>query len=223
MSLTPMTRYYIRRLLAERAELLGLNVSATDTDSQGFADQLARLESLATTKLAEIDLIVRMHQTLSRNGQTYNSYLANLENKLFALMGLVPKNDDEVTEMTLPLQEMVSDADTHAATKALTLAEVLEQFNNVGDVAQKYLGKMIVANYWRGTRPYSSWFADFSINNEGHVLCQSYQSTRDIYLTQEQLEHLEGWLVAFINQCQRILPQFTKQLQKSGVPATVLA
>ncbi|XFA73195.1 hypothetical protein RYO59_001433 [Thermosynechococcaceae cyanobacterium Okahandja] len=218
-----MTRYYIRRLLGERADVLGLSVGDTD-DSQAFADQLARLESLATTKLAEIDLIVRMHQTLSRNGQTYNSYLANLEGKLFALMGLVPKSAEPVSEITLPLQDAAAE-DTAAtpAPKAVTLAEVLEHFNNVGNVAQKYLGKMIVANYWRGTRPYSSWFADFGVNSEGQVFCQSYQSTRDIYLSEEQLEHLDGWLTAFVNQCQRILPQFKKQLQKSGVPEKVLA
>ncbi|WJI25193.1 hypothetical protein MZ909_05790 [Thermosynechococcus sp. B0] len=219
MSLTPMTRYYIRRLLAKRAESLGLTVSGTESDSQAFADQLARLESLAATKLAEIDLIVRMHQTLSRNGQTYNSYLANLEQKLFALMGLGGQPREELTDITLPQLEETKGA----AAKALTLAEVLEHFNKIGDIAQKYLGKMIVANYWRGTRPYSSWFADFTVTNDGRVVCQSYQSTRDVFLSEEQLEHLQGWLEAFIRQCQRVLPQFTKQLQKAGVPETVLA
>ncbi|QEQ00932.1 hypothetical protein FFX45_05775 [Thermosynechococcus sp. CL-1] len=219
MSLTPMTRYYIRRLLAKRAESRGLTVSGAESDSQAFADQLARLESLAATKLAEIDLIVRMHQTLSRNGQTYNSYLANLEQKLFALMGLGGQPREELTDITLPQLEETKGA----AAKALTLAEVLEHFNKIGDIAQKYLGKMIVANYWRGTRPYSSWFADFTVTNDGRVVCQSYQSTRDVFLSEEQLEHLQGWLEAFIRQCQRVLPQFTKQLQKAGVPETVLA
>lgn len=214
-----MTRYYIRRLLAERAESLGLTVSGTESDSQAFADQLARLESLAATKLAEIDLIVRMHQTLSRNGQTYNSYLANLEQKLFALMGLGGQPREELTDITLPQLEETKGT----AAKLLTLAEVLEHFNKIGDIAQKYLGKMIVANYWRGTRPYSSWFADFTVTNDGRVVCQSYQSTRDVFLSEEQLEHLQGWLEAFIRQCQRVLPQFRKQLQKAGVPETVLA
>ncbi|QSF48639.1 hypothetical protein [Thermosynechococcus sp. TA-1] len=214
-----MTRYYIRRLLAKRAESLGLTVSGAESDSQAFADQLARLESLAATKLAEIDLIVRMHQTLSRNGQTYNSYLANLEQKLFALMGLGGQPREELTDITLPQLEETKGA----AAKVLTLAEVLEHFNKIGDIAQKYLGKMIVANYWRGTRPYSSWFADFTVTNDGRVVCQSYQSSRDVFLSEEQLEHLQGWLEAFIRQCQRVLPQFTKQLQKAGVPETVLA
>ncbi|WP_298976640.1 hypothetical protein [uncultured Thermosynechococcus sp.] len=219
MSLTPMTRYYIRRLLAERAESLGLTVSSTEDHSQAFADQLARLESLAATKLAEIDLIVRMHQTLSRNGQTYNRYLANLEQKLFAIMGLGGQVCEELTEITLPQLEETKGT----AAKVLTLAEVLEHFNKVGDIAQKYLGKMIVANYWRGTRPHSSWFADFTVTNEARVVCQSYQSTRDVFLSEEQLKHLQGWLEAFIRQCQRVLPQFTKQLQKAGVRETVLA
>lgn len=213
-----MTRYYIRRLLAERAESLGLTVKGTESDSQAFADQLARLESLAATKLAEIELIVRMHQTLSRNGQTYNRYLDNLEQKLFALMGLAGQPHEELTDITLPQLEETKGA----AAKGLTLAEVLEHFNKIGDIAQKYLGKMIVANYWRGTRPYSSWFADFTATNDGRVVCQGYQSTRDVFLSEEQLEHLQGWLEAFIRQCQRVLPQFTKQLQKAGVRETVL-
>ncbi|MFN4280354.1 hypothetical protein [Thermosynechococcus sp.] len=219
MSLTPMTRYYIRRLLAERAESLGLTVGSTESDSQAFADQLARLESLTATKLAELDLLVRMHQTLSRNGQTYNSYLATLEQKLFALMGLGGQPREELTDITLPQLEETKGT----AAKVLTLAEVLEHFNKIGDIAQKYLGKMIVANYWRGTRPYSSWFADFIVTNEGRVVCQSYQSSRDVFLSEEQLEHLQSWLEAFIRQCQRVLPQFTKQLQKAGVPERVLA
>lgn len=213
-----MTRYYIRRLLAERAESLGLTVSSTESDSQAFAHQLACLGSLSATKLAEIDLIVRMHQALSRNGQTYNRYLANLEQKLFALLGLGEQSQD-LTEITLPqLEETKS-----TAAKVLTLAEVLEHFNKVSDIAQKYLGKMIVANYWQGTRPYSSWFADFAVTHEGRVVCQSYQSARDVFLSEEQLEHLQSWLEAFIRQCQRVLPQFTKQLQKAGVRETVLA
>lgn len=214
-----MTRYYIRRLLAERAESLGLTVGSTESDSQAFADQLARLESLTATKLAELDLLVRMHQTLSRNGQTYNSYLATLEQKLFALMGLGGQPREELTDITLPQLEETKGT----AAKVLTLAEVLEHFNKIGDIAQKYLGKMIVANYWRGTRPYSSWFADFIVTNEGRVVCQSYQSSRDVFLSEEQLEHLQSWLEAFIRQCQRVLPQFTKQLQKAGVPERVLA
>ncbi|BCX13360.1 MAG: hypothetical protein KatS3mg067_2298 [Thermosynechococcus sp.] len=217
MPLTPMTRYYIRRLLAERAESLGLKVSGSD--SEAFAEQLSRLDSLAATKLAEIDLIVRMHQTLSRNGQTYNSYLVNLEQKLFALMGLAAQPQEDLSDITLPQLDSME----QPAAKVLTLAEVLEHFNKIGDIAQKYLGKMIVANYWRGTRPYSSWFADFTVTNEGRVVYRSYQSSRDIYLNREQIEHLDNWLAAFVRQCQRVLPQFTKQLQKAGVGETSLA
>lgn len=213
-----MTRYYIRRLLAERAESLGLTVSGTESDSQAFADQLARLGSLSATQLAEVNLLVRMHQTLSRNGQTYNRYLATLEQKLFALLGLREQSQD-LTEITLPQLDEIKEP----VAKAITLAAVLEHFNKVSDIAQKYLGKMIVANYWRGTRPYSSWFADFAVTHEGRVVCQPYQSTRDVFLTEEQLEHLQGWLEAFIRHCQRVLPQFTKQLQKAGVPETLLA
>ncbi len=214
-----MTRYYIRRLLAERAKSLGLTVSNAESDSQAFGDQLARLESLTATKLAELDLIVRMHQTLSRNGQTYNRYLVNLEQKLFAIMGLGGQVHEELTDITLPQLEQTKGT----AAKALTLAEVLEHFNKVSDIAQKYLGKTIVANYWRGTRPYSSWFTDFTVTNQARVVCQSYQSTRDVFLSEEQLKHLQSWLEAFIRQCQRVLPQFTKQLQKAGIPETILA
>lgn len=223
MQLSPMTRYYIRRLLSERAEDLGLLPvdASAEGDDKIFLDQLIKLESLAATKLTELDLIVRMHQALSRNGQTYNSYIANLEAKLFALMGLSVHGVD-LQDPTLPLQEMSGPLDQAGSTSHLiSLSDVLEQYNQVSQVAKKYLGELIIANYWRCTRPHSSWFADFDVTGSAEIMCQNSRSTKEIFLSLEQIQQMQDWLDGFIGQCGRILPQFKRQLEKANVAVTV--
>lgn len=222
MQLSPMTRYYIRRLLSERAEDLGLLPvdPSCEGDDKIFLDQLIKLESLAATKLTELDLIVRMHQALSRNGQTYNSYIANLEAKLFALMGLSLNSTESLQDPTLPLQEMSGPLDNASSvSQLLSLAEVLETYNQVSQVAKKYLGELIIANYWRCTRPHSSWFADFEVNGSAEIVCQNPRSTKEIFLNPEQIQQMQDWLDGFIGQCSRILPQFKRQLEKAGITA----
>ncbi|MDG2989738.1 hypothetical protein L3556_02130 [Candidatus Synechococcus calcipolaris G9] len=223
MQLSPMTRYYIRRLLSERAQELGLLPvdASTEGDDKIFLDQLIKLESLATTKLTELDLIVRMHQALSRNGQTYNSYIANLEAKLFALMGLSMGFGD-LQDPTLPLQDMSGPLDNSGSSSHLiSLADVLEQYNQVSQLAKKYLGELIIANYWRCTRPHSSWFADFEVTGSGEIICQNPRSSKEIFLSLEQIQQMQDWLNGFVSQCGRILPQFKRQLEKASISVAV--
>lgn len=219
MSLSPMTRYYIRRLLQQNAVALGITAVSLpitdDMDDSAFSEQLVRLESLSDTTLGELDLVVRLHQSLSRHGQSYKAYLHNLEAKLFSLMGLTLNSLPPLEDPTLPLY--FSSALTSQPQASISLADALETVNQVGGMAKKYLGEMITRNYWQTSRPHSSWFADYEVSPKAEILYCHHRTPQEILLTPEQLDQLQAWLNAFVRQCQQVLPQFSRMLKKSGL------
>lgn len=223
MSLSPMTRYYIRRLLQQHAVALGIapvSLPITDdTDDSAFSEQLVRLESLASSTLAELDLVVRLHQSLSRHGSSYRAYLHNLEAKLFSLMGLTLNSLPALEEPTLPLY--FSGAVTSQPQASVSLADALQIMNQVSEIAKKYLGDMMTRNYWQTSRPHSSWFADYEVSPSAEILYRHLRTPQEILLTPEQLDQLQAWLTAFVTQCQRVLPQFSRMLKKAGLEAKV--
>jgi len=223
MSLSPMTRYYIRRLLQQNAVALGISAvplpMTDDAEDSAFFEQLSRLESLGSAKLAELDLIVRLHQSLSRHGHSYRAYLQNLEAKLFALMGLTLNNAPLCEDPTLPLNLLPTAIP--APNASVSLGEALATLNRVSGVAKKYLGGLITRNYWQSSRPHSSWFVDYEVSSEAEIISRHPRDAQDILLTPEQLTQLQAWLNAFLSQCQQVLPQFNRMLQKSGIEAKV--
>ncbi|MDS3862441.1 hypothetical protein RIF25_16715 [Thermosynechococcaceae cyanobacterium BACA0444] len=223
MSLSPMTRYYIRRMLQQNAVALGITAvplpMTDDAEDSAFLDQLNRIESLTSSKLAELDLVVRLHQSLSRHGSSYHAYLHNLEAKLFSLMGLSLNSLPALEEPTLPLY--FSGTLKSLPQPSISLADALAILNQVSSVARKYLGELITRNYWHTSRPHSSWFADYEVNGAAEILYRHHRIPQEILLTPEQLNQLQAWLTAFVSQCQRVLPQFNRMLQKVGLEAKV--
>ena len=222
MPLSPLTRYYIRRLLQQNAVELGISAVSLpitdDIENSAFSEQLIRLESLSSSRLTELDLVVRLHQSLSRHGPSYQAYLHNLEAKLFSLMGLTlgfltPE------EPTLPLY--LSEIVQSPLQASISLAEALAVLNQVSDIARKYLGDLITRNYWQTSRPHSSWFADYEVSPTAEVSYPHHRPAQEILLSPEQLNQLQAWLNGFVQQCQRVLPQFNRMLQKVGLEAKV--
>ncbi len=217
-----MTRYYMRRLLQQNAVPLGLATEpipvTDDSEDSAFWDQMMRLETLATTKVVELDLLVRLHQSLSRHGISYRAYLNNLEKKLFSLMGLALNDLSSVEEPTMPLPG--PDQLSMLVQPVPTLAQALDLLNQVSLVSKQYLGGLITRNYWQSTRPHSSWFVDYDINAVAEITFRQ-RASEDLFLTPEQVGQLQIWLDAFVSQCQRVLPQFSQMLKRAGVQAKV--
>ncbi len=225
MKLSPLTRYYVRRLLQQNAVALGLATEAIpmtdDSEDSAFFDQIIRLESLASTKLSELDLLVRLHQSLSRHGFAYQAYIQNLEIKLFAVMGLTLERHSTGTGNISTTQLAGLVVLSGVNQPSVTLAEALEQLNQVSRVAKKFLGALIARNYWQSVRPYSSWFVEYEISDAAEISYGACTS-QEVFLTPEQLAQLQAWLDSFVSRCQRVLPQFTRMLEKSGVAAQIL-
>jgi hypothetical protein len=206
-----MTRYYIRRLVQDQVVNLGLAatpLTGTDTQNSRMIDEVIDLDALTPTKAAEVDLLVRLHQSFSRLGLGHRSHVQHLESKLFGLLGLVYKPE------TIPAAPELTALRPPHSQASITQAEALAYLNQVSQVAKKYLGDLIARNYWRSTRPSSNWFVDYEVSTKAELI---YRGGDHGFLKDEQLAQLQAWLNAFIHQCQRVLPKFTAMLAKSQV------
>ncbi len=213
MHLTPMTRYYIRRLVQDQAVALGLltePLSGSDSQNSAFLDQAMDLENLSVTKIAELDLLVRLHQSFSRLGLGHRAQVQHLESKLFGLLGLVYRSE-RYHAPTPP--DLTALAEEYNQAR-VTLSQTLHYLNQISQVSRKYLGDLITRNYWQLTRPHSSWFVDYELTDRAEIV---YRGSDDSLLTDEQLAQLQGWLDQFISQCQRVLPRFTQMLTKANI------
>lgn len=220
VSLTPMTRHYILRLLNQGRDIFALagqslekaagDRAACPTDNREN-DILNRLESLAPSELAAVEMIVRLHRSLSNRGEEDTHrwlQLKSLEEKLWRILGIdFPSESpqDLPREPVIPAKEQPS----------LTVAQALDHLNRVSELAQKYLGKVIVANYWRACRPSNSWFADFVVTDDGYITYHGSLAAGKTLVNLTQQQQLETWLVSFVDQCRRILPLFRHDLQKA--------
>ncbi|URR34960.1 hypothetical protein NBE99_09960 [Thermosynechococcus sp. HN-54] len=214
-----MTRHYILRLLNQGRNIFALAGQSLEKAAKDHEnDLLFRLESLAPSELAAVDIIVRLHRSLSNEGKEephQQVQLKSLEEKLWRILGMdFPSESpqDVPRAQVIPVKEQPS----------LTVAQALDHLNRVSELAQKYLGKVIVANYWRATRPSSSWLADFVVTDNGYITYHGSLVPRQVVVTANQQQQLETWLVSFVDQCRRILPLFRHDLQKAQLSGSSL-
>lgn len=214
-----MTRHYILRLLNRGSDIFALaGQSLEKAVGDRENDILNRLESLAPSELAALEMIVRLHRSLAHSGEEDDHQklqLKSLEEKLRRILGMdfLSESPQDIAQAQVrPAKEQSS----------LTVAQALNHLNRVSELAQKYLGKIIVANYWRASRPSTSWFADFVVTDDGYITYHGSLAAGKTLVNPTQQQQLEIWLVAFIDQCCRILPLFRHDLQKARLSGSSL-
>lgn len=214
-----MTRHYILRLLNRGSDIFALaGQSLEKAVGDRENDILNRLESLAPSELAALEMIVRLHRSLAHGGEEDDHQklqLKSLEEKLRRILGMdfLSESPQGVpSEPVIAVKEQPS----------LTVAQALDHLNRVSELAQKYLGKVIVANYWRASRPSTSWFADFVVTDDGYITYHGSLTAGKTVVNPTQQQQLETWLVSFVDQCRRILPFFRHDLQKARLSGSSL-
>ncbi len=98
----------------------------------------------------------------------------------------------------------------------ISLETWLNTLNTLGQAAVHYLGRAVVANYWRTTRPPADWLASFEIERSGNI-----QSDPQISLSQSisatQQADLQTWAQQFIQRCGRVIRDFPQLAQTQGL------
>ncbi|NEQ97826.1 MAG: hypothetical protein F6K30_14090 [Cyanothece sp. SIO2G6] len=98
-----------------------------------------------------------------------------------------------------------------ATVPDVSIDDFLAAINDLLHISADYLGKTMVTNYWKSSRPPLEWLGHFEINSSGHfVIADMTQMEKSKPLSQEQQQWLREWVKAFIQRCARIIRDFPK-------------
>lgn len=101
-----------------------------------------------------------------------------------------------------------------SAAQSVSVKDILAAMNALSQYTTQYLGTLVVANYWKSTRPPVDWLNHFQIERSGQMtFVVQAPSERLPTLTPEQLQCLRTWVSAFIARCSKVIRDFAKIVQ----------
>lgn len=122
------------------------------------------------------------------------------------------KPSDAKYRQVLPSAPM----DRQIASRSVNLKDVLAAINALSQLTAKYLGTLMVANYWKATRPAEAWLNHFQVERSAQLtFTVQTPSERLPRLTPEQHQCLQSWVAAFVEQCSKVMRNFTKLVQEA--------
>jgi hypothetical protein len=103
-----------------------------------------------------------------------------------------------------------------AVSSSANLKDVLMAMNQLSQYATQYLGAIVVANYWKTSRPKVDWLTQFQIDRAAQ-LSLSDGAALSAPLTTEQHQWLRDWVADFVDRCTRVIRDFPKSLRNAGL------
>lgn len=105
--------------------------------------------------------------------------------------------------------------DTEASAQGLPLEDWLTALNSLGQCAVHYLGRAVVVNYWRTSRPESDWLAKFEVERSSHIQADEELPLAHGTTVEQQLE-LQDWADRFAQRCGRVIRDFPQLAETQG-------
>lgn len=129
------------------------------------------------------------------------------------------ESTEELTEGSIAkLEEIFAPLDVpEIRAELITGNEALSVINELTAYSMNYFGPLAIGNYWRKTHAHVveeySWLKYWTVSHNGKI---NYlpEEHRDEPLTIEQIYSLQAWIQAFLMECQRVIVDFSKLLQK---------
>ncbi len=112
-----------------------------------------------------------------------------------------PKNTDSPIKLV----------STKSTISDYKLDELLIALNKLSNFTTQYLGKVVVTNYWKSSRPDSHWLAEFEIDRTGQI---SHLKQAAIACTPEQHKLIQDWVAAYIKRCKQVIRNFDQMLEQ---------
>jgi DNA-binding MarR family transcriptional regulator len=105
MKLSPVTRYFLRKLLNENAQQLGLTTQGISQHSDSLSveqvlERVFELETKTTDEARELEIIIELYRTLQSQHSPFQERLRQLELRVFALLGLQLHDFPELKQPT---------------------------------------------------------------------------------------------------------------------------
>jgi len=165
----------------------------------------------------------KVTQTNKNNETTIST--ANIANKNVQIQPSITKSQTPPTVTTTAKAETIAKAiDTNISAKSTSpsklvsaktqeykLDELLTALNKLSSFTTQYLGKVVVTNYWKSSRPDSSWLTEFEIDRSGQI---SHPKQKAIACTPEQHQEIQSWVTAYIKRCKQVIRNFDQMLEQ---------
>ncbi|CAN1213372.1 hypothetical protein TUMEXPCC7403_24415 [Tumidithrix helvetica PCC 7403] len=110
----------------------------------------------------------------------------------------------------------IKSVSTKNSTQEYKLDELIGVMNKLSRFTTDYLGKMVVANYWRSSRPTIAWLAEFEVDRNAQL---SHPRQKAIACNPEQHQQIQDWTKAFINRCCQVIRNFDVMLKQDCLDA----
>lgn len=96
-------------------------------------------------------------------------------------------------------------------TQEYKLDELLSALNKLSHFTTQYLGKVVVTNYWKSSRPDSAWLREFEVDRNGQI---SHPKQMAIACNPDQIHQLQAWVAAYIKRCKQVIRNFDQMLEQ---------
>lgn len=106
-----------------------------------------------------------------------------------------------------------------SASKKITIAQVITNFESIASITSCYLGGMITAKNFNESRPEIEWLQQFSMDKQGKI---SFTGTLTHQATMMQLKWLEKWTNAFIKKCSLIIQDLPNIIEEKHLTVDYL-
>jgi len=154
--------------------------------------------------------------------QTDNATAAQQESLLNNRLDAVALDDDIEIDDLFGYEDSASkqpaaEAETAQAAQAL-LESYVESLNALGEFSAHYLGRAVIVNYWRTSRPGDEWLKGaFAIERAANSirLGPDYAASRRSPVTDGQAAVLQTWAEQFVQRCSKVIRDFPQLAQQS--------
>jgi hypothetical protein len=117
---------------------------------------------------------------------------------------ITTNNSTQITDSPTKLVSVKNDQQEYK------LDELLVALNKLSHFTTQYLGKVVVTNYWKSSRPTSSWLTEFEVDRSGQI---SHPKQAVIIYDLEQLQQIQSWVAAYIKRCKQVIRNFDQMLE----------
>ncbi len=103
-------------------------------------------------------------------------------------------------------------------TSHAVLESYVESLNALGEFSAHYLGRAVIVNYWRTSRPGDEWLQGaFAIERSANSirLGPDYAASRRSPITDGQQVALQTWAGQFVSRCSKVIRDFPQLAQQS--------
>jgi hypothetical protein len=141
--------------------------------------------------------------TVLQSDEIITSGSESVSKVLVANRGIYPETATHKTSepVTLPIKPETSNP---KQPPEYQLSDYITALNKLSNFTTQYLGKVVVSNYWKSSRPASKWLAEFVVDRNAQISYANSTAT----CSPEQQQQLQEWTKAYMQRCKQVIKNF---------------